>query len=602
MSTLFPAALKDDATLGVVPTFKLVMVRYWKFAALTAGVLLLLLLAAGAIVKATFDPNDYKDDIIRLVQEQHHRTLAIPGTIRLMLYPRIGANLGRVTLSERDSGAEFAAIDSARFSVALLPLLQRQIVIDRIDVRGMRAAVVRNADGSMNTGDLTGAAAPNSADQPKADRTGAIRLAIDSVRLDNARLSFDDRKTGRTLELSHLNIDSGAIAAEMPSRMALSANLRMNKPALQTVITLTSKFVPDAAMRRVAFSDLDANLDMSLKNAKVKVKGTLDMDLERDEFAAELKGRFDDSAFDVKTGLRAGAYHLTLHVDKVDLGRYQDRLVPDALPNDPTPPAPGDAFDFSPLANLRASGGIHVGELKVGTMHASNVRAALRSVPGKLVLEPVVGKLYEGNGSGALTLDFARSASMPRITFVQTLSEVQVGPLLRDMMGKTPIDGRGNILIDVNTEGSSTAQMRQALAGTAVLRLRDATLSGLDLKTLVLGGKAATGMTDGAARTGFAQLNASFTIANGIAHNADLSARAPLLNVAGAGDIDLGREQIDYTLACTVAATGLSLPVKVSGPWDAIAWKVETRAVSGAAVSQKARDKLKKTIRGLLKR
>ena len=34
-----------------------------------------------------------------------------------------------------------------------------------------------------------------------------------------------------------------------------------------------------------------------------------------------------------------------------------------------------------------------------------------------------------------------------------------------------------------------------ALAGTAVLRLSDATLSGLDLKTLVLGGKAATGMT-----------------------------------------------------------------------------------------------------------
>lgn len=578
------------------------MVRYLKFAALTAGVLLLLLLAAGAIVKATFDPNDYKDDIIRLVQEQHHRTLAIPGNIRLMLYPRIGANLGRVTLSERDSGAEFAAIDSARFSVALLPLLQRQIVIDRIDVRGMRAAVVRNADGSMNTGDLTGGAEPGAAVQPASGRTAAIRLAIDSVRFDNARLSFDDRKTGRTLELSHLNIDSGAIAGEMPSRLALSANLRMNKPALQTAITLTSKFVPDAALRRVAFSDLDANLDMSLKNAKVKVKGSLDLDLDRDEFAAELKGRFDDSAFDVKTGLRAGAYHMTLHVDKVDLGRYQDRLVPDALPNDPTPPAPGDAFDFSPLANLRASGGIHVGELKVGTMHASNVRAALRSVPGKLVLEPVVAKLYEGNGSGALTLDFARSASMPHITFVQTLSGVQVGPLLRDMMGKTPVDGRGDILIDVNTEGSSTAQMRQVLAGTAVLRLTDATLSGLDLKALVLGGKAASGMTDGAARTGFGQLNASFTIANGVAHNADLSARAPLLHVAGAGDIDLGREQIDYTLACTVAATGLSLPVKVSGPWDAIAWKIETRAVSGAAVSQKARDKLKKTIRGLLKR
>lgn len=579
------------------------MVRYLKFAALTAGVLLLVLLAAGAIVTATFDPNDYKGDIIRLVQAKHGRTLAIPGNIKLMLYPRIGANLGRVTLSERGSDAEFAAIDSARFSVALLPLLQRQIVIDRIDVRGMRAAVVRNADGSMNTGDLTAdEAQPGGAVRPEAGGAAAISLAIDSIRLDNARLSFDDRKTGRRLELSHLNIDSGAIARGVMSRMALSANIRMNKPAMQTAITLTSKFLPDAALRRVAFSDLDANLDMSLKNAKVKVKGTVDMDLDRDEFAAELKGRFDESVFDVKTGLRDGAYHMTLHVDKVDLGRYQDRLVPDALPNDPTPPAPGDAFDFSPLANLRASGGIHVGELKVGTMHATNVRAALRSMPGKLVLEPVVGKLYEGNGSGALTLDFARSASMPHITFVQTLTGVQVGPLMRDMMGKTPIDGRGDILIDVNTEGTSTAQMRQALAGTTVLRLSEATLSGIDLKALVLGGKAASGMADGAARTGFGKLDASFTIANGIAHNADLVAHAPLLNVAGAGDIDLGREQIDYTLACTVASTGISLPVKMSGPWDAIAWKIDTRAVSGAAVSQKARDKLKKTIRGLLKR
>jgi AsmA protein len=579
------------------------MVRYLKFAALTAGVLLLLLLAAGAIVKATFDPNDYKGDIIRLVQEQHNRTLAIPGNIKLMFYPRIGANLGRVTLSERGGEGEFAAIDSARFSVALLPLLQRHIVIDRIDVRGMQAKVIRHADGSMNTGDLTsGAGLPGTPPGTRAANAPAISLAIDSIRLDNARLFFDDRKTGRTLDVSHLNIDSGAIARGVPSRMALSANIRMSKPAMQTAITLTSKFVPDPALRRIAFSDLDANLDMSLKNAKVKVKGMLEIDLDRDEFAAELKGRFDDSAFDVKSGLRDGAYHLTLHIDKVDLGRYQDRLVPDALPDDPTPPVPGDAFDFSPLANLRATGGIHVGELQVGTMHASNVRAALRSMPGKLVLEPIVGKLYEGNGSGALTLDFARSASMPHITFVQTLTGVRVGPLLRDLMGKTPVDGRGDILIDVNTEGSSTALMRSALAGTAVLRLSDATLNGIDLKAMVLGGKADSGLADGAARTGFGQLGASFTIANGIAHNADLSGRAPLLNVGGAGDIDLGREQIDYTLACTIASTGISLPVRISGPWDAIAWKVETKAVSGAAVSQKARDKLKKTIRGLLKR
>ncbi|HEY0062673.1 MAG TPA: AsmA family protein [Telluria sp.] len=577
------------------------MVRYLKFAAITAGVLLLVLLAAAALVRATFNPNDYKAQIVQVVQQKYQRTLSIPGNITLMLYPRLGADLGRVTLSERGGIGEFAAIDSARFSVALLPLLlDRKIVIDRIDVRGMRASVIRHADGSMNTGDLTsgqGARAP-----APAGAASGIGLAIDSIRLDNARLLFDDRKTGRTLDISHLNIDSGAIARGVPSRLAMSANIRINKPAMQTALTLTGKFIPDPALRRVAFSELDANLDLSLKNAKVKVTGQMDLDLERDEFGADLRGRFDDSAFDIKTGLRGGAYHLTLHIDKIDLGRYQDRLVPDALPNDPTPPAPGDAFDLSPLANLRATGGIHVGQLQVGTMHASNVRAALRSMPGKLVLEPVVASLYEGSGSGAVMLDFSRSASMPHITYVQHLNGVRVGPLLRDLMGKTPVDGRGELLIDVNTEGSSTAQMRQALAGTAVLRLKDATINGLDLRSMLTDGQNARGAANARDSTGFGQLHASFTIASGVAHNDDLLADAAFIGVTGAGDIDLAREQLDYTFACTLKATGLSMPVRLSGPWEAMAWQVETKAVSGAAVSQKARDKLKKTIRGLLKR
>jgi AsmA protein len=577
------------------------MARYLKFAAMTAGGILLLLLAAGALISASVDPNDYKDDIIRLVQQKQHRTLAIPGKVTLMLYPRVGANLGQVSLSESYTKEQFAAIDSARVSVALMPLLLRQeVVVDRIDIQGMRAKIVRHADGSMNTGDLTsGNAVPGPAGDAAAS---ALRLAIDSIRINNARLLFDDRKTGRTLDISHLNIDSGAIARGVPSQVALSANLRISKPALTTAITLTSKFLPHATLRRVAFSDFDANFDVSPSDAKVKLKGLIEVDLDSDEFAAELKGRLDESVFDLKAGLRAAAYHLTLHIDKVDLGRYQGRLVPDAAPDDPSPVETGDAFDLAPLALLRASGGVHVGELKVGTMHATNVRAALRSDAGKFVLQPIGADLYGGSGNGSLALDFTRSASTPHITFVQNLKGIQVGALLRDMLGKTPIDGRGDVRIDVNTEGASTAQMRQGLAGTASLRLTDGAVNGIDLAAMVMAAKSAQGLAGRDVKSRFSELNANFTIANGVAHNADLAARAALFQVAGAGDIDLAREQVDYTLACTVASTGLSLPVSLKGPWDAIVWRVDNKTVSGAAVRQKARDKLKSAIRGLLKR
>lgn len=579
------------------------MARYLKFAAMTAGGILLALLAAGALISASIDPNDYKGDIIRLVHEKHQRTLAIPGKITLMLYPRVGANLGQVSLSEPAATQEFAAIDSARLSVALLPLLlRREVVVDRIDIQGMRAKVVRLADGSMNTGDLTSGQDGSAAGASIGAASTPVRLAIDSIRINNARLQFEDRKSGRNFDLSHLNIDSGPIARGVPSHMALSANLRISKPASAIAITLAGNFLPDREKRRVAFTNLEANLDVSPSDAKVSLSGQVDVDLDRDEFAAELKGKLDDSVFDLKAGLMAAAYHLTLHIDKIDLGRYQRRLVPDVAPDDPAPVATGDAFDLSPLALLRASGGIHVGELKVGTMHATNVRAALRSDAGKFVLQPIGANLYGGSGSGSFALDFTRSASTPHITFVQSLKGIQVGALLSDMLGRAPIDGDGDVQIDVNTTGASIAQMRKALGGTASLRLADGSVNGLDLAAMVINAKAAQGLAGSEGKTGFSQFQAGFTIANGIAHNADLMMQAKLFQVSGAGDIDLAGEQLDYTLACTVASTGIAVPVGLKGPWDAIVWRVDNKAISGAAVRQKARDKLKKAIRGLLKR
>ena len=59
---------------GTIPKRSKVMSRILKLAALTAGatllLLLLLLLAAAAIIAVRVDPNDYKDDMIKLVQRR----------------------------------------------------------------------------------------------------------------------------------------------------------------------------------------------------------------------------------------------------------------------------------------------------------------------------------------------------------------------------------------------------------------------------------------------------------------------------------------------------------------------------------------------------
>src|SRR6476620_7094204 len=102
-----------------------------------------LLLVVVAVVAATFNPNDYKQQIIDLVQAKKGRTLKLDGDIKLAFWPKIGANLGKVSLSEHNNSAEFAAVDSVKVSLALLPLLKKELIVDTIYIDGARAKIIK---------------------------------------------------------------------------------------------------------------------------------------------------------------------------------------------------------------------------------------------------------------------------------------------------------------------------------------------------------------------------------------------------------------------------------------------------------------------------
>jgi AsmA protein len=110
--------------------------------------------AGVAYVAATFNPNDYKGKIIRAVKDSKQRNLRLDGDIRLSFFPSIGANLSKVSLSKFNSDKEFAAIESARVSLALMPLLSKQVVADEMAVSCLKAALVKHKDGTTNIDDL----------------------------------------------------------------------------------------------------------------------------------------------------------------------------------------------------------------------------------------------------------------------------------------------------------------------------------------------------------------------------------------------------------------------------------------------------------------
>ena len=83
-----------------------------KFVSIGIGALVLVVGALFAYVAATFDPNAYKPQIIQLVKEKKNRNLKLDGDIKLSFWPNVGAELGKVSLSEAKSEKEFAAVET----------------------------------------------------------------------------------------------------------------------------------------------------------------------------------------------------------------------------------------------------------------------------------------------------------------------------------------------------------------------------------------------------------------------------------------------------------------------------------------------------------
>ncbi len=108
-----------------------------------------------------------------------------------------------------------------------------------------------------------------------------------------------------------------------------------------------------------------------------------------------------------------------------------------------------------------------------------------------------------------------------------------------------------------------------------------------------------------AEKTDFSELNASFQIANGVAHNKDLDVKSPFLRLNGEGAIDIAHSRVDYVARATItsasqgqggaelaALKGVTIPVRLTGPFDALDWKIQWSSVAGSLVTKKLEDKL----------
>ena len=671
------------------------------------------LVAAGVgVLYAMFDGEKLKAELARVVLEQKQRKLDIAGKVELAVWPEVSLRLGRITLSEPGGKEEFAALDSARVAVAVMPLLSKQVQVQRIEIAGLKATLVKRKDGTLNIADLVGGEKQTAGKSPSgvppgtqsagATANSPVQLDIAGIKISNAQLTWRDEKSGSTTSLSNLDIGSGRILADgakqtlavdalsiaakgktgddafelkldapklllspeksagevlslaatltgskrnITAKLALSGvegnakALKIGKLALDLDAKagetsakgrLESPVTADLAAQILALENLAGKIDianpqMPMKQLVLPIAGKLRTDLAKQNAALELGTKFDDSKIALKLNVAKFAplaLGFDLDIDQLNVDKY---LPPAAAK--PAEKAPkDDRLDFSALKGHDVHGTIRIGALQASKLKLAKLNATLKLAGGRLDVAPLSLSLYEGTANGSLMLN----ANGNQLALKQNLAGISINPLMKDLADKDLLEGRGNVALDIASRGESVTAMKKALGGTASLSLKDGAVKGINLAQSLRDIKGKLGArqdTTQQARAGdktdFSELTASLKIANGVARNDDLAMKSPFLRLTGAGDIDIGSGQMNYVAKASVVSTsagqggkdlehlkGLTVPVRVSGPFESLSYKLELGSlVADAAkakveekkeeIKAKAQDQVKDKLKGL---
>lgn len=267
-------------------------------------------------------------------------------------------------------------------------------------------------------------------------------------------------------------------------------------------------------------------------------------------------------------------------------------------------PPPGSVnstpVDLSGLRAFDGSLSIDADKLAYQQYRLAQAVVRARFNNGVLTLEQLSGQTW----GGQIHLQGTAVAGSQSMNLQAKADGVNIQAALHDVMGKEPLEGTGQLTANVQMRGNTVGALLGSMGGKANVVLTDGAVRGINLAQSLRKAKAKlSGKSDDVQRaqqtekTDFTEMRASFDIDQGVARNQDFLAKSPFLRVTGAGQIDLARSTLDYTVNTTITGTqqgqggaemealkGLTVPVKLTGPFTALDWRMSWSGVAVGAV------------------
>ncbi len=415
---------------------------------------------------------------------------------------------------------------------------------------------------------------------------------------------------GRSLRLDGLRLDSGELhlsgdlqGRNLDTQPAFSGGLKLAEFNLRDWMAGQGLGVPDTADPK-ALTRVGADLVLNAKGSATE--------------AEKLALLLDDTHISGKASLRGDAIGFALDVDDIDLDRYLSPVEEGASgsgsPADTAAAGEEPLFPVELLRGLNLNGVLQIQKMKVKGLSAEGVKVTIKASGGRMQVDQQVNSFYQGSYTGRTDIDV--QGKTPVLKIKSALSDIQAGPLLRDMTGEERLTGKGRFNAELQASGNSANAVKRSLGGNLNFRFEDGAVKGInlaqtirELKALFDGKRAAE--SDEPKQTDFSELSGSGVITGGVLTNRDLMAKSPYLRVDGSGTVNLVNEATNYNLKTVLVNTskgqggkelgsleGATIPVHVSGRYSAPKYSVNWGEVLMDSQKEKLKEKLLESLQG----
>lgn len=236
--------------------------RALKIAGIVVGSIVALLVLALLAVVLFVDPNDYRDDIERLVESKTGRQLTLSGDLDLSIFPWLALKAGPASLGDAPGFGDepFVVIQEARVGVRLLPLIRGKVEVGNVRLAGARIRLITDEQGRNNWADLGQSqqeeAAPAPGDEPPMEVP-----TIAGLEIEDAAVTLENRQEKTRQVVRDFNLKTGRLASGEPFDLATDFVLDQ-EPSLSAKIRLAATVTADleANAHRLAQPEIDVTL------------------------------------------------------------------------------------------------------------------------------------------------------------------------------------------------------------------------------------------------------------------------------------------------------------------------------------------------------